>query len=371
MTHFNEEDRIYMSRALRLAAQALGRTSPNPAVGCVLVNNHQIIGEGYHHQAGTPHAEVHALQAAGLSAQGGTAYVTLEPCSHFGRTPPCADALIQAGIHRVVIAMKDPNPLVSGRGIERLKNSGITVQVGLLEDQARCLNEGFIKAITTGLPFVTYKSAFTLDGKIAAESGDSRWVSNENSREEVQHLRNINDVIMVGSETVVQDNPSLTCRLPEGRNPVKLIVDGRLRISPEAKVFRGLTREDTCIIATTEQAAQTKAASFAGLSGVKVWPYPAERHVPLKLLMQDIVKRGWNSVLLEGGGTLAGQMLTEHLIDKVDFFLALKLIGGQGPSPLNGLHLEKMADAIRLEQVNVSLDTGDLRISGYISENGM
>lgn len=185
----NLQDQIFMKRALELAVQAVGRTSPNPLVGCVIVKDDQIIGEGYHHKAGSPHAEVHALIAAGDQACGATAYVTLEPCSHFGRTPPCADALIKAEIKRVVVAMRDPNPIVAGRGIDRLRKAGIQVDVGLLDQEATLVNEVFIKAITTGLPFVLYKSAMTLDGKIATETGDSRWVSSEKSRHYVHQLR--------------------------------------------------------------------------------------------------------------------------------------------------------------------------------------
>ncbi len=362
---FTSRDEIYMRRALELAALATGKTSPNPLVGCVISHNDQVIGEGYHHRAGTPHAEIHALIAAGDQAKGATVYVSLEPCSHFGKTPPCSDALLKAGVSRVVVAMTDPNPLVAGRGIQRLRDSGIQVNVGLLAQEAAILNEMFIKTITTGLPFVDYKSAQTLDGKIATETGDSRWISNSQSREFVHQLRNKYDVIMVGSETVLADNPALNCRLVDGRDPVRLIVDGKLSIVENAHVLFS-SESAPCIIATTLTASETKLAFLNNLPGVEVWQYPSKRYVPLELLMRDLVKRGWTGVLLEGGSKLAGVMLQANLVDKIDFFIAPKLIGGNGPSPLSSLRIDKMAEAIQLKNIEVSLETGDLHISGYL-----
>lgn len=361
----NPDDEKFMRRAFALAGKALGRTSPNPLVGCVIVRDQQIVGEGYHHQAGTPHAEVHALAAAGDQARGATAYVTLEPCSHFGRTPPCADALIRAQIQRVVVATTDPNPLVAGQGINRLREAGIQVEVGLLREEALQINEVFVKAITTGLPFVVYKTAMTLDGKIATETGDSQWVSNEASRHYVHELRNRYDVILVGSETAIHDNPSLTCRLPQGRDPVRLIVDGMLRIDEQARVLTS-SQFSPCIIATSQAASQEKLQRLRNLENVEVWQYPEERQVPLTQLMRDLVQRSWTSVLLEGGGRLAGAFLEEKLVDKVEFFIAPKLVGGSGPSPLAGLHIRRMADAIRLQDLKVDSRSGDLHVWGYI-----
>lgn len=354
-----------MQRALKNAVQAAGRTSPNPMVGCVIVRNGEIVGEGFHQKAGTPHAEVHALRAAGLKAEGATAYVTLEPCSHFGRTPPCADALIQAKIRRVVVAMVDPNPLVSGQGITRLREAGIQVDVGLCEKEAQQLNRGFLKAIQTGLPYVIYKSALTLDGKIATESGDSKWITNEASRQYGQRLRNELDVIIVGSETVIQDNPALTCRIPGGRDPVRVIVDGELRIPLEAAVLSP-SSSAPCIIATSLSAPQDKLNLFKTFANVEVWEYKTPRLVPIEKLLRDLVVRGWNSVLLEGGGGLAGAFLQSQLVDEVEFMVAPKLIGGKGPSPLSGLHIQRMADAIPLEILETSLETGDLRIRAKV-----
>ncbi|OLN33614.1 bifunctional diaminohydroxyphosphoribosylaminopyrimidine deaminase/5-amino-6-(5-phosphoribosylamino)uracil reductase RibD [Desulfosporosinus metallidurans] len=362
-SNFNDEK--YMRRALELAEKARGRTSPNPLVGCVIVNDEQVVGEGYHLKAGTPHAEVHALAAAGDLARGATAYVTLEPCSHFGRTPPCSDALISAEIKRVVVAMKDPNPLVAGRGIDRLRKSGIQVDVGLLLPEASTMNEVFIKAITTELPFVVYKTAMTLDGKIATETGNSRWVSNEESRHYAHQLRDRYDVILVGSETVIQDNPALTCRLPVGKDPIRLVVDGQLRLPENAQVLTA-SAHSPCIIATTQAASAVKVERLKRLDQVEIWQYNSPRHVPLEKLLRDLVCRGWTSVLLEGGGGLAGSLIQEQLVDKLDLFIAPKLVGGNGPSPLSGLHVKSMSEAKALQNLQIDMETGDLHVTGYL-----
>ncbi len=362
---FTAIDHFYMKRALALAAQATGRTSPNPLVGCVITSADQVIGEGYHRQAGTPHAEIHALTEAGQRAKGATVYVTLEPCSHFGRTPPCADALLKAGVNRVVVAMTDPNPLVAGKGIKRLLENGIKVETGLLSQEAARLNEVYIKAITTGLPFVVYKAASTLDGKTATTSGDSRWISNSQSREIVHQFRNNYDVIMIGSGTVQADNPALNCRLAGGRDPVRLIVDGKLSISDNAQVLTS-SNSAPCIIATTAAAAESKLAGLRNLPGVEVWQYATDRYVPLQMLMRDVLKRNWTGVLLEGGSRLAGNMIKAGLVDKIEFFIAPKLIGGNGPSPLAGLDISRMSEALQLKNIEVDLKTGDIHISAYL-----
>jgi diaminohydroxyphosphoribosylaminopyrimidine deaminase / 5-amino-6-(5-phosphoribosylamino)uracil reductase len=367
-TYQTSDDEEFMAHALDLAAKARGRTSPNPIVGCVIVKNKKIVGQGFHLKAGTPHAEVHALTAAQDLACGATAYVTLEPCSHFGRTPPCADALISAGIKRVVVAMEDPNPLVAGRGIKRLRAAGIQVDVGVLNDVALKMNEVFCKAITTNLPFVVYKTAMTLDGKIATENGDSRWVSNEISREYVHQLRNYYDVILVGSETVLHDDPELTCRLHGGRDPVRLIVDGELRLPEKSKVLTSSDRSP-CIIATTKAASEDKLRRLKGMRNVEIWQYDSSRHVPLREMLKDLVRRGWNSVLLEGGGELAGALIQEQCVDKLECFIAPKLVGGDGPSPLNGLHIQQMNDAVELFELQVDTTFGDIHVTGYLRPN--
>ena len=360
----NSKDIAFMQRALDLARLAEGRTSPNPIVGCVIVRNGEIVGEGYHQKDGTPHAEIHALLQAGDKAQGSTVYVTLEPCSHYGRTPPCADALIKAKVKRVVVAMEDPNPLVCGNGIRRLLEAGIDVEVGVLEEKAKIINAPFIKAVTRKIPFVLYKCALTLDGKTAVDSGDSKWITSEGARQYVHTLRNIYDVIMVGSNTIICDDPSLTCRgIANGRDPVKLIVDGSLKIPIDSKAFT--SSKAISIIATTQKADTYKLSFFQKMPNIEVWQYPTEDEVPLHNLMQDIVRRGWNSILLEGGGILAGKMLKEKLIDKIDFIFAPKL-AGSGPSPLSGLKLSKMQDAIQLDELDISTIDGCYKFSGYI-----
>jgi len=361
---YNSKDVVFMQRALELARLAEGRTSPNPLVGCIIVQHGEIVGEGYHQKAGTPHAEIHALLQAGDKAKGSTVYVTLEPCSHYGRTPPCTDALIKAKVKRVVVAMEDPNPLVCGSGIRKLQEAGINVEVGLLEEKAKKINAPFIKAITKKLPFVLYKSALTLDGKTAVESGDSKWITSEGARQYAHSLRNIYDIIMVGSNTIIYDDPLLTCRgIANGRDPVKLIVDSSLKIPINANVFT--STQALNIIATTKKADPNKLSSLQKIINVEVWQYPTEEEVPLYKLMHDIVSRGWNSILLEGGGILAGKMLQEKLIDKIEFIFAPKL-AGSGPSPLSGLKLSSMQEAIQLKDIDVCTIDGCFKFSGYV-----
>jgi len=366
--HWSLQDQEYMERALSLSRLAAGRTTPNPLVGCVIVRDGCIVGEGFHHQAGTPHAEVHALQAADEKAKDADVYVTLEPCSHYGRTPPCSQALIQAGVKRVVVAMRDPNPLVSGRGLKQLQEAGVQVEVGLLSTEAKKLNEAFIKAISTGMPFVLYKSALTLDGKTAVASGDSRWVTSKESRHYVHGLRNIYDVIMVGSHTLHSDDPQLTCRHIEGgRDPVRLVVDGTLSLPLDAKVLH--SSSSLCIVATTRIADRNKIQTLKEKPNVEVWEYDTERFVPLAQLMGDLAKKGLNSVLLEGGGVLAGKMLEEQLIDKIEFIFAPKLVGA-GPSPLSGLQLSKMDQAFALKELSVCQLSTDYHFTGYLDYSG-
>lgn len=362
-----QQEMYYMRRALDIAKIADGRTSPNPLVGCLIVKDNLIIGEGFHQKAGTPHAEVHALAAAGERAVDADVYVTLEPCSHFGRTPPCCDALINAKVKRVFVALVDPNPLVQGKGIQKMRDAGIEVIVGLLEEEAARLNERFIKAIKTELPFVLYKSASTADGKTASSSGDSRWITNDLSRQYVHNLRDSYDVIMVGSNTVLQDDPQLTCRIRGGRDPVRLIIDGALAIPETAKI---LTQTDgQTIIAATQAASQKKADRIKSIrNNIEVWVYPEPRHVPLKQLMQDVLKKGYYSVLLEGGGTLAGHMLKEQLIDKINFFIAPKIIGQSTLSPVSGLSINSMSDAILIKEMEIKTFDGDYMLSGYLNK---
>ncbi len=361
-------DSEFMSRALALAERGRGRTTPNPLVGCVIVTTAgDIVGEGWHAQAGGPHAEAMALEAAGARARGATAYVTLEPCNHFGRTPPCSEALIEAGIARVVVAAADPNPVAAG-GLERLRAAGVEVQQGILEDEAVAQNEPYYSVLHNGRPFVLYKTAMTLDGKIATRSGQSRWITGESSRERVQHWRNEYDAVAVGVNTVLLDDPLLTARLPGGRTPVKVIFDSVARTSPGARLFEADANGETprVIIFSTatasparRQALEERGAEVVLLSGENGRPVIGEA-------LAALAQRGLNSLLLEGGGTLAWAFMQARAIDRVAWFVAPLLLGGNGRSPLAGLGVDRMEDAFRLAGTESEWLEGDLLITGTI-----
>jgi riboflavin biosynthesis protein RibD len=362
MTGISDQD--YMDLALRMAEQTLGQTGSNPAVGCVVVNRGRIVGMGAHLRMGEAHAEVHALDMAGPEAEGGTVYVTLEPCSHHGRTPPCCERLARERVKRVVVACEDPNPKVAGSGIRYLRERGIEVEVGVLRERARLLNEAFFKHIVTGMPFVTLKSAMTLDGKLATRTGDSKWISGERSREAVHVMRHRHAAIMVGVETVLRDNPRLTTRLPSGGlHPVRIIADSRLRIPPDANVLQdGLA---PVILLTTEQAAER--ATGLTRPGVEVLPCGTGPRVDLKLAMKRLGERGIGSILLEGGATLNGAMLEAGLVDKLVLFIAPKIAGGgtRAPSVFENEGADKMADALRIRVVKTETVGEDLCVIGY------
>jgi diaminohydroxyphosphoribosylaminopyrimidine deaminase/5-amino-6-(5-phosphoribosylamino)uracil reductase len=357
-------DREYMELALTIARSTRGRTWPNPMVGAVVVNDGNIVGMGAHLRAGTPHAEVHALEMAGEAARGGTLYVTLEPCSHYGRTPPCADRVIESGVKRVVIAMLDPNPRVSGRGVERLRNAGIEIEVGLCEEEARQMNEVFVHYITTRRPFVIMKTAMTLDGKIATASGDSRWVTGDLARLEVHRLRDRVDAILVGIGTVLADDPELTTRLPEGgKNPLRVIVDTSLRIPDEARVLD--TKTARTVIACGEDADDSRERMLRE-KGVEIIRMPVvDGKVNLKALMEELGRREIASILVEGGAEINGSLLSAGLIDQVMTFIAPKLIGGTGPTPIGGKGFSRMQDALELERVRVKRFGEDVAVIGY------
>ena len=360
-------DEIYMREALRIAKNALGRTSPNPLVGAVVVKDGKIIAEGWHRQAGTPHAEIHALNMAGELAQGATLYVTLEPCSHFGRTPPCVNRIIESGIKKVVAAMKDPNPKVAGRGFEILRNAGVEVEIGLLEAEARRLNEVFLKFITEKLPFVTLKFASSLDGKIATATGESQWISCEESRKFAHKLRDLNDAILVGVGTVLADNPSLTTRLVEGKNPVRVIVDSTARTPLDSKVV--IDKSARTIIAVTENAPNEK-ISMLKSHGVEIITAGDGERVDLKILMKKLAEMEITSVLVEGGGKIHFSMLNAGLVDKIYAFIAPKIIGGKNAlTAVEGAGFEKLSDAIELKNFTAEKLGDDILLSGYIREN--
>ena len=359
-------DEKFMYEALRIARNAQGRTSPNPLVGAVIVKDGKIIAEGWHRQAGTPHAEIHALNMAGDLARGATLYVTLEPCSHFGRTPPCTQAIINAGISRVVAAMSDPNPKVAGRGFELLRAAGVEVEVGLLEAEARRLNEVFIKWITRRLPFVTMKFACTLDGKIATVAGESQWISSEASRRFTHHLRDINDAILVGVGTVLADNPSLTTRLVEGKNPVRVIVDSNARTPLESKVVADNSAHT--IVAVTANAPADKVSALKA-RGVEVITAGNSERVDLEELMHALAEREITSVLVEGGGTIHFSLLRAQLVDKVFAFIAPKIIGGScALTAVEGAGFAKLSEAVELNDITATKLGEDILISGYVKE---
>ena len=359
-------DEIFMREALRIARNAEGRTSPNPLVGAVIVRDGKIIAEGWHRQAGTPHAEIHALNMAGELAKNSTLYVTLEPCSHFGRTPPCARAIVDAGIKKVVAAMKDPNPKVAGRGFEILRAAGVEVEFGLLEDDARKLNEIFIKWVTKNLPFVTMKFACSLDGKIATSSGESQWISCAASRKFTHHLRDLNDAILVGVGTVLKDNPSLTTRLVQGKNPVRIIVDSNARTPIDSKVVTD--KFARTVIATTSNAPPEKISALKNL-GVEIILAGDGERVDLVELMHALAERDITSVLVEGGGTINFSMLKENLVDKIFAFVAPKIIGGKNSlTAVEGAGFEKLSDAVNLKNLATQKLGDDILISGYVTE---
>lgn len=355
-----------MLRALRLARRALGATSPNPAVGAVVVRDGRVVGEGYHRRAGLPHAEVEALRAAGELARGADLYVTLEPCCHQGRTPPCTQAILEAGVRRVIVGTLDPNPRVHGRGVQLLREAGLEVEVGVLEEACRELNRWYEKYITTGMPYVTLKLAASLDGKIATHRGDSRWITSERARAEVHRLRGRSDAVVVGANTVLRDDPQLTPRAARPRRvPLRVVVDARLRVDPGAAVLR--TPPPT-LVATTEHAPSRRREEIAR-TGAEVVVLPARGGmVDLKALMRELGRREVATVLMEGGGQLAASALEQGLVDRVMFFYAPLIIGGElAPSMVRGAGAERLEEAVRLQDLRVRRLGPDLLVEARCS----
>ena len=364
----SETDRIWMQRALELAARARGRTSPNPMVGAVLVRDNQLVGEGFHAYAGSDHAEVAALREAGPAAQGATLYVSLEPCCHYGRTPPCVEQILQAGVRRVVAACEDPNPAVSGKGIAALRAAGLPVDVGVLAEEAARLNEAFFTHVRTGRPFVTLKVAASLDGKIATRTGDSRWITGESARRRVHELRNQVDAVLVGIGTVLRDDPLLTTRLgiADQRDPIRVIVDNLARLPLRAKVVNRASTAPT-ILAVSRMAPRTKleALQQEGIQVIVVENSP--RRVSLDRLTEALGKRGILSVMIEGGAEINASALREGVVDKVLVFLAPILIGGKSsPTAVGGEGIETLSQALRLRDVRIERFDGDILVEGYI-----
>jgi diaminohydroxyphosphoribosylaminopyrimidine deaminase/5-amino-6-(5-phosphoribosylamino)uracil reductase len=364
----SDADRTYMRRALDLAARARGRTSPNPMVGAVVVNEGTVVGEGFHAFAGSDHAELEALRAAESAAAGATLYVTLEPCCHFGRTPPCADRIIQAGIRRVVAACEDPNPTVSGKGFAALRAAGVTVDVGVLEQEAAQLNEAFFAYIRTGRPFVILKAAASLDGKIATQTGDSRWITGESARQHVHHLRDEVDAVLVGIGTVLRDDPMLTTRLGklDQRDPARVVVDNLARLPLRAQVINRASTAPT-IVAVSEMAPRARLEALER-EGVQVLVVPGSpRRVSLAHLMEALGKMGFLSVMIEGGAEINASALQEGVVDKLLLFLAPVLIGGKStPTAVGGEGIETLRQATRVRDVRVERFGEDILIQGYL-----
>lgn len=361
-----------MKTALSLAKKAEGRTSPNPMVGAVIVKDGEIVGRGYHKRAGDHHGEINALMEAGDKARGGELYINLEPCSHFGKTPPCADAVIRAGIKKAFIAMEDPNPQVSGSGIKRLRDAGVEVTVGLLESEAKSLNEVFIKYITTGMPLVTLKAALSLDGRLATKTGDSKWVTGEKARRHVHRMRDRSDAILVGLGTVKKDDPSLTTRLGKaGKDPVRVVLDERLEILPSAKIFEGSDKVKV-IIATTDLADKKDIDKIRNL-GAEVLTFKNKKgFVPFQPLLESLGKMGITSLLIEGGGEINASALEEGIVDKVAIFYAPKIIGGrEAVGFIGGEGITTLSDAIMLDKVSTRRIGEDFLVEGYIKGSSL
>ena len=334
----------YMALAIELAKKAEGMTSPNPIVGAVIVKNKRIVGRGYHKRAGLPHAEINALRRAGAKAKGGALYVTLEPCDHFGRTPPCTQAIIKSGIKRVIIAMTDPNPVNNGSGIRKLNRCGIKTEVGLLAEDAKEMNRSYIKFITKNIPYVTVKVAQSLDGKIATKTGDSKWISSDDSRRYVHKLRRVSDAVMVGANTVKRDDPLLLSR-ERGKQPIRVIVGGRSAISPGAKVFSFLHKNPVIIVKPDRR------------SGGKV---------DLDKLLKALAKMGITNILVEGGGELIADLVKEKLVDRFLVFIAPKIIGGRdAKTAVEGSGTALIKDAFCLKNISVKRFKKDILIEAY------
>ncbi len=363
---FTSEDRVWMRRALRIASK--GYTHPNPMVGCVIVRDGGKIAEGFHPIAGQPHAEVFALRQAGELARGATAYVSLEPCSHYGRTPPCSLALMQSGIRRVVVAMIDPNPKVSGRGVEVLRKAGIHVDVGLCESESRKLNEAFLHFQVNRKPFVILKCAMTLDGKIATRTGDSKWITSESTRGLVHKLRAQAGAILCGAETVLADDPMLTAR-PESqypRQPLRIVLDSHLRIPMQSSLIR--TADQTPLIIAVTAPVNDEKVRILQDKGVKILPLDADNtgRVSLPALLRELGEREVTSLLVEGGAQVHSSFLSSQIANKIMLFVGAKIVGGtDAPSWVGGAGVERMKDAITLKKLEVKTLKEDILLEGY------
>ena len=362
MVELDLKDEYYMRKALRLARRGLGKTSPNPMVGALIVKDGEIIGQGYHRRYGEKHAEINAVQDARGKVSGATLYVTLEPCCHYRKkTPPCVNAILKHSIGRVVIGTVDPNPQVNGEGIEILNRHGIETKVGVLREECDRINETYFKYIQTGVPFVTLKFAQTLDGRIATVTGDSQWISSESTKRLAHRLRSLHDGIMVGLGTILADDPQLTVRLVKGRSPIRVIPDSRLRISLNAKVFKDQDVAPT-IIATTSQADEKKLSSLKGM-GIEVLMVSEDERgeVDLEVLFKSLGKRGISSILVEGGARIITSLFHQGLVDKVVLVIAPKIMG-KGIEAVGDLSIRGVSDVLKLSFVKTYRRGEDLVI---------
>jgi diaminohydroxyphosphoribosylaminopyrimidine deaminase/5-amino-6-(5-phosphoribosylamino)uracil reductase len=364
-------DEFFIRQTLRLAARARGMTSPNPMVGALVVKNGKILSEGYHKKAGTPHAEAIAIDRAGEHAAGATLYVSLEPCCHKDkRTPPCTQKILSSGIAKVVVSMKDPNPKVFGKGIEELRSAGISVVSGIFEEEARRLNEYYIKHVTTGMPFVVMKIAMTLDGKIATPGGESKWITGEKARKAVQRLRAGVDAIMTAVGTVKADNPRLTCRIKGGKNPIRVIIDPDLETDLNANVL--CIPPETVIVARSEvsQARSWKERALED-KGIRIIHFDGEK-VDLPRLMKKLGGTGVSSLLIEGGSSLNSYCVESGIVDKAMFFIAPKIIGGKDSyTAIGGKAFRSLQEAHRVRDVRTRKIGEDILVEGYIDKTAV
>lgn len=366
---FLSYDEKYMRLAMQLAGNAIGRTSPNPLVGAVIVKDNRVVGCGWHRKAGTPHAEVHALNQAGELAQGADVYVTLEPCAHYGKTPPCAKALVEAKVKNVYGGLLDVNPKVAGKGFKILEDTGIHVEYGFLQDELRKQNEVFFKWIEHKKPFIVLKAAMTLDGKIATATGQSKWITNETSRAYGYKLRDIYDGIMVGINTVIEDNPMLTARVDGGKNPIRIVVDSSLKIDINANVVQDKSAKT--IIATTDKANKDKILKLQAQDvDVIVVDKDENDKVDIEKLLDILGQQNICSILVEGGATLSGSFVAKKLVDKVYFFIAPKIIGGkEAKTPVAGTGILNLQEALALKDIQIEKLEEDVLIIGRVDKD--
>ncbi|MEK7369548.1 MAG: bifunctional diaminohydroxyphosphoribosylaminopyrimidine deaminase/5-amino-6-(5-phosphoribosylamino)uracil reductase RibD [Planctomycetota bacterium] len=368
MEHTITDDERFMRMALGLAERGRGRVEPNPTVGAVVVKDGRVIGQGCHEYFGGAHAEVRALDEVGSASRGATLYVSLEPCAHYGKTPPCVERLIEAGLSRVVLAVMDPNPQTAGNGARKLRQAGVEVVTGVMEEEARKLNAPFFKLMTTGMPYVIVKWAMSLDGKTATRTGDSRWVSSQKSREYVHKIRSQVDAVMVGIGTVLRDDPLLTCRHPEGgRNPKRLVVDGQARLPLNSQLVRTVSEAEV-LVATTDQAPAERIDRLRKAGCRLITVKNKGNRVDLTKLMKVLGKEQFTNIYVDGGSTLNASLFEEGLVDKVMVFISPRIIGGtEALQPVSGVGVDMVEDALKLKDISVTRCGEDILIEGIVS----